>query len=132
MSTAMMAAPAENAPKVSRGSVLLVFLSTFIGAIAQMLIKTGAATLTGTGPLAMITNPRLMAGYSLYGLVTGLIILALRKGQLSILYPIISLTYVWVTILSVFVLNESLNPFKLLGVSVIVVGVGVLGRGGAK
>ncbi|HBY61059.1 MAG TPA: hypothetical protein DEH78_14650 [Solibacterales bacterium] len=94
-----------------------------------MLIKTGATSLSHTGPLAMLTNVRLLAGYTLYALVTGLIILALRKGQLSILYPIISLTYVWVTILSVVILNETVNPFKLIGVGVIVLGVGVLGLG---
>ncbi len=61
---------------------------------------------------------------------TVLMIFALRDGELSILYPIIALTYVWVTILSVLFFHESLNFFKLLGVTVVVAGVAVLGRGG--
>jgi multidrug transporter EmrE-like cation transporter len=76
----------------------------------------------------MITNVPLVAGYSLYGISTVLLVLALRDGQLSILYPVISLTYVWVTFLSLFFFKESMNPWKLLGVLIIVAGVTVLGR----
>ena len=58
--------------------------------------------------------------------------LALREGELSMLYPIISLTYVWVTLLSYTVLGERPNAFKIAGIVVIVIGVAVLGRGGRK
>jgi len=80
----------------------------------------------------MLTNLYLLAGYSMYGISTVLLVLALRKGQLSILYPVISLTYVWVTILSVLVLKETMNPWKAMGVGIIVLGVAVLGRDGRK
>lgn len=115
-----------------RRSVLMVFGCTLFGAAAQVLIKTGANRLEQTDPLAMITNPALVAGYSLYGLSTILLVLALRRGQLSLLYPVISLTYVWVTVLSVWIFNESMNLFKLIGVGVIVLGVAVLGRDGRR
>lgn len=110
----------------------MVFGCTLFGAAAQVLIKTGANRLEQTDPLAMITNPALVAGYSLYGLSTILLVLALRRGQLSLLYPVISLTYVWVTVLSVWIFNESMNLFKLIGVGVIVLGVAVLGRDGRR
>ena len=116
-------------PKSSKArSVALVFCCTFLGAAAQLLIKTGANSLTHAGLAAMATNLPLLAGYTLYGMSTVLLVLALKNGQLSILYPIISLTYVWVTILSVLVFKESMNPFKLAGLTVIVLGVGVLGK----
>ena len=105
----------------------MVFGCTILGAAAQMLIKTGAHGLGHSNPLLMLTNLPLMAGYSLYGLSTALLVLALRGGELSILYPIISLTYVWVTMLSVVILQETLNPYKVAGLSVIVLGVAVLG-----
>ncbi len=97
-----------------------------------MLIKSGAGGLTHANPLGMLTNLPLLAGYSLYAISTVLLVLALRGGELSILYPVISLTYVWVALLSVFILNETLNPFKLAGVAVIVAGVAVLGRNGKR
>ena len=113
----------------SRQSVALVFGCTLFGAVAQILIKSGANTLTSSNPLAMITNLPLVTGYSLYGISTVLLVLALRDGELSILYPVISLTYVWVTFLSLLFFKESMNPYKLLGVLIIVLGVAILGRG---
>jgi len=106
----------------------MVFGCTVLGAAAQVLMKTGANALTHAGPMAMLTNIPLLAGYCLYGMSTILLVLALRHGELSILYPVISLTYVWVTMLSFVIFRESINPFKILGVAVIVLGVTVLGR----
>ena len=115
-----------------RRSFILVFLCTLVGAAAQMLIKTGAATVTRPGffgaIVAMLTNPPLFAGYCLYGFNTILMVLALRDGELSIVYPVIALTYVWVSLLSVVVFHEPMNIFKAIGITVIVAGVAVLGR----
>ena len=124
-------APIEIMDK-RRRSFILVFLCTLVGAAAQMLIKTGAATVTRPGffgaIVAMLTNPPLFAGYCLYGFNTILMVLALRDGELSIVYPVIALTYVWVTLLSVWVFHEPMNVFKAVGITVIVAGVAVLGR----
>jgi len=93
-------------------------------------MKMGAQQLNGTTSLAaMATCLPLLAGLSLYGFSTILLILALRKAELSLMYPIIALTYVWVMILSVLIFGESLNAFKITGVLTIVAGVAVLGRG---
>lgn len=116
-----------------RRSFLLVICCTFIGAGAQVLIKKGAGAL-GPNPtmlqaaLAMVLTPALLAGYSMYGVSTILLVLALRHGQLSLLYPVFAMTYVWVTILSVLIFHDSMNPFKLAGIATIVGGIAVLGR----
>jgi len=94
-----------------------------------MLMKTGLGHLSHPGLTGYLMSPHLLAGYVLYGLNTVLLVFALRDGELSILYPIIALTYVWVTVLSVAIFHESLNPFKLAGVAVVVIGVAVLGTG---
>ena len=125
--------PQRKSFRFSRGqSVALVFCCTVFGAFAQILIKSGANTLPNGHPISMITNLPLMAGYSLYGISTILLVLALRDGELSILYPVISLTYVWVTFLSVLFFKESINPFKILGVLTIVAGVTLLGKDGKR
>lgn len=80
----------------------------------------------------MITDLPLMGGYCLYGLSTVLLVIALKDGELSLLYPVIALTYVWVTILSVLIFHDAINVWKLLGIGLIVTGVGVLGRGGRR
>lgn len=83
-------------------------------------------------PLAIVTNVPLISGYFLYGINTLLLVLALKEGELSMLYPIIALTYVWVTLLSYTLLHEPPNIYKNVGITTIVIGVAVLGRGGKK
>ena len=117
-----------------RRSLFLVLCCTLIGAAAQILIKKGASAL---GPdttmlqtaVSILLTPSLFAGYSMYGVSTILLVLALRHGHLSLLYPVFAMTYVWVTILSVLVFQESMNPYKIVGIGIIVSGVAVLGLG---
>jgi multidrug transporter EmrE-like cation transporter len=130
----------------ARRSFLLVFSCTFIGALAQILLKQGTAQLgdhhlhltlgqVARQPelfvqfsLGVISNLKLFLGYCLYGVMTFLMAAALKGRELSRLYPIIALTYVWVTILSLFLLpNEHLNFFRTMGIAFIVGGVSVLG-----
>jgi len=109
----------------------LVFCCTVLGAAAQLLMKVGMAHFNPQ-PLALVTNVPLVAGYALYGINTLMLVLALRDGELSMLYPIIALTYVWVTLLSYLLLAEKSNLYKNIGIATIVIGVAVLGRGGRK
>jgi multidrug transporter EmrE-like cation transporter len=115
-----------------RKSIILVLICTFLGAAAQILFKQGGLALPPSPTLwQLATCVPLIAGYGLYGLNLVLLSFALRHGELSNLYPVISLTYVWVMALSVGIFNEQLNPYKLLGVLVIMAGVAVLGRAGS-
>ena len=122
-----------------RESIALVFFCTLIGAAAQVLMKMGAQTLPAVGVTALLANPfiilrnlYLLGGLSLYGMFTVLLVLALRDAELSIIYPVIALNYVWVTFLSLLLFNETLNFFKAGGILVIMLGVIVLGRGGQQ
>ena len=126
-------------PLSQRQSIGLVFFCTLIGAGAQVLMKIGAHNLPSVGvtevlanPLIILNNGSLLAGLSLYGIFTALLIIALRDGELSIIYPVIALTYVWVTFLSLVLFRETMNPFKACGITVIVAGVMVLGSGGRR
>jgi uncharacterized membrane protein len=119
------------APATARRSIALVFFCTLLGAAAQILFKIGSAHFS-LNLIAAATNVPLICGLVLYGGFTLLMVLALREGELSMLYPIISLTYVWVTLLSYTLLGEKPNLFKNVGIAVIVIGVGILGRGGRK
>ena len=126
----------------ARRSLYLVFSCTIVGAIAQTMIKTGAGQLGVhlTLPQVLhdpmlvfrfgfriIQNLKLFIGYSLYGVNTVLMAYALKGRELSRLYPIIALTYVWVTVLSLFLIKEQANFFKLVGIALIVTGVSILG-----
>lgn len=126
---ATVTAPRKAEAKTPRRAVGLVFCCTLIGAAAQLLLKTGANHLAQPNLLALVTNLTLLGGLSLYGISTVLLVLALRDAELSLLWPVIALTYVWVTLLSLVVFQERVNPIKLAGVAIIVVGVAVLGQG---
>jgi drug/metabolite transporter (DMT)-like permease len=117
---------------VHRRPVLLVFGCTVLGAAAQIFMKFGANRLAHPGLIGMATNLPLLSGLVLYGLSTVLLVLALKDGELSLLYPVIALTYVWVTLLSLVLLHDQPNPYKLAGIAIIVIGVSVLGRGGKR
>ncbi|MBM3785664.1 MAG: hypothetical protein FJW30_14965 [Acidobacteria bacterium] len=137
-----MSSPKRNRVKAN----FMVVGCTILGAAAQMLIKRGTAQLGQLVDPALgsalvqvpqiawkiASNVPLFGGLACYGFSTMLLVLALRYGELSVLYPIIALTYVWVSILSVTMLGESLNVFKILGLALIVLGVAVLGRKDSK
>jgi drug/metabolite transporter (DMT)-like permease len=115
--------------RTSIRSIGLVLLCTIIGAAAQIFLRYGAEHLTAAGLRGILTNWALLAGYVCLGANTILLILALRDGQLSVLYPIIALTYVWVTILSPAFFGDSVNVYKIAGVFLIVLGVSFIGAG---
>jgi multidrug transporter EmrE-like cation transporter len=111
--------------------VLLVFSCTVLGALAQLLIKKGTLSI-GSDLMSIVTDVPLIIGYAIYGVNTLLMVLALKDGEMSMLYPIIALTYVWTTLLSYTVLGEPSNAYKNIGIITIVLGVAVMGRGGKK
>jgi drug/metabolite transporter (DMT)-like permease len=123
-------------PAKRRTAIFIVLACTLLVAAAQYLIKLGANHLSHAGLLATLigifTIPQLFAGYCLYGVFTVMFVYALRDGELSILYPLIALSYVWVTITAVVAFHDTMNPLKLAGLAVIVAGVAVLGWGGGK
>jgi uncharacterized membrane protein len=110
---------------------MLVFACTILGSAAQLLIKTGMSHFS-PHVLALVTNFPLVAGYTLYGINTLMMVLALKNGEMSMLYPIIALTYVWTTLLSYTLLGETSNVYKDVGIVTIVLGVAVMGRRGNK
>ena len=133
MSNAALTDPAQLSEKPARRQpVGLVFSCTILGAAAQVLMKTGANHMSHPGLVSMVANLPLMGGYCLYGLSTLLLVLALKDGELSLLYPVIALTYVWVTVLSFLIFHDDINPWKLTGIVLIVLGVAVLGKGGKR
>jgi drug/metabolite transporter (DMT)-like permease len=123
-------------PAKRRLAIFIVLACTLLVAAAQYLIKLGANRLSHAGLLATLigifTIPQLFAGYCLYGVFTVMFVYALRHGELSILYPLIALGYVWVTITAVVAFHDTMNPLKVAGLVVIIAGVAVLGWGGGK
>jgi len=124
----------KSTPKQRRNAILAIACAAIIQVVGQLLIKQGASQL-GESPsllqtlIGMFTILPLFSGYACYGLFTVIMVLALKHAELSVLYPIMSLTYVWLPLISVFWLGEAINAPIIAGIAVITLGVAVLGRG---
>ncbi len=128
--------------------MVLVILASIGGATAQLFFKLGSASTIGTlinkvtsqslitTILTVFTDPILknglytFIGLSLYGTVALLLILALRKGELSIIYPLFAANYVWVALISAFYFDEHIQILEWAGIAAIVVGISCIGYGG--
>jgi len=77
-----------------------------------------------------VTNYNLFFGEFLYFLGAALLILSLRWGELSVVYPIYALNFIWVGILSpYFFASDTMTPLKWAGVLLVVGGVALVGLG---
>ena len=107
---------------------LMAFISIFLGAIAQYLLKLGAngivlrKTLGGI-MLDCIKNLPLISGIILYGISLLFWLYTLSQMELSKAYPLVSLGYILTLFLGYFLLDEPLNMSKILVVLFIVIGV---------
>ncbi|MBI2134681.1 EamA family transporter [Candidatus Woesearchaeota archaeon] len=106
----------------------LVVFATLVGAFGPILLKK-ASEKKLSRISSLMRNYHLMGGVALYGISTVMFIPALKGGELSVLYPFVSLVYIWVSLLSVKFLGEKMNALKWLGVVLIIVGVSFIGLG---
>ena len=108
--------------------IILVLICSLLVAIAQILLKEGVDTIDLT-PIGIISNPYLLLGICFYAAGTLLLLKALKYGNLTTLYPLVALSYVWVTLLAYTFLQEPITSLHWLGVSCIVIGISSIGAG---
>lgn len=100
----------------------LTLLAVLVGAMGPILIKKGSAHFS-FNPKKLLKNWNLLGGIFLYVLAAIIYIPALRGGEVSALYPLISLSYVVVAFLSIWLLKERMNWLKWTGIACIIAGV---------
>ena len=103
-------------------AIILSLICALLGSIGQTFFKLGSRKIAGN-LLSWIFNWQIILGMCLYGLSAILFILALKGGKLSILYPVIASSYIWVTLISKYFLKEQINYFNWIGISLIICGV---------
>jgi uncharacterized membrane protein len=107
-------------------SIIIVILSTILGSIGALYFKFASEHLHLKQPKSFFRREIYIA-LSMFGLGTVLFIVALNHGELSILYPMTSIQYIWVTLWSMKFLKEKMNMFKLMGITIIIIGVILVG-----
>lgn len=108
--------------KTKLWAILLMILCTFFTSSAQILYKSGADKLS-FDIISIITNWHIILGVVLYGLGAVLVVIALRGGEVTVLYPIITSSYIWVSIGSSYFFKETMGMFKWIGIFLIVLGI---------
>jgi undecaprenyl phosphate-alpha-L-ara4N flippase subunit ArnE len=78
-----------------------------------------------------LTWTYLFSGFAIFGLGAALMIFAYRYGELSVLQPLNSMSYVYSLFLGSIVFHENITISKIIGVVAIIAGVLLLGRGSA-
>jgi len=111
---------------------LLIVLTDIGESIAQLFMKTGLNQ-TGMDSVtfanlqmffqANVSNAYIWLGIFVYIINFFLWITILTRIDLSIAFPVGSTSYIFVPVLSLFFLNETINPARWAGIALIVAGI---------
>lgn len=113
--------------KTSSTAIFLIILCTFFTSIGQLLWKKGLVGLNFNDWFSFF-NWFIILGFISYGFGFILMLLALKSGELSVLYPIIATSFIWISIFSpIFFPSDAMNLWKWAGVILIIISVSLLG-----
>lgn len=113
-------------------SAVLLALSVLLASGAQILLKHGmtrAARRPGHAVLRPLREPLVLLGMSTQVLLTCLWLVVLSHIDVSLAFPVLALSYVFVVAYSGVFLDDTVGRRRWCGVLLIVVGVGVLAYG---
>jgi multidrug transporter EmrE-like cation transporter len=116
--------------------MLLMLLASFIGSFGAVFLKSGAEALRQGWMYLVVSretpyfNWRLASGVALFLLSSYFFVLGIRPpGQLSVLYPMVSLGYIFTLLWARIFFQEPFTRMKFLGLFLIVLGVFFVGLG---
>ena len=107
-------------------SIFLVLVATLLASLGALVIKKATNRYTIK---KLFFSSLTWKGFFLYGLSLLIYIVALREERLTLLYPLVSTTYLWTTLLSVKYLKERMNFWKWFGLTGIMLGIVLIGFG---
>jgi undecaprenyl phosphate-alpha-L-ara4N flippase subunit ArnF len=106
--------------------------SILLGAVGQILMKWGIESMRADGYAAtglnLVRAWPVVTGLASYGLSAMFWLLALRKFPLSTAYPMVSLGYVLVMVMSYWLFQETISMQKWFGAAFIFSGVVLIAR----
>lgn len=108
-------------------SMLLVFTASLIGSVGMVFLKKASAHLHKG--FFHIISVNAAVGVILFVASSVFYLAGVRNGQLSVLYPMVSLGYVWALFWARIFFKEPLTKQKFAGLGLVLVGVFFLGLG---
>lgn len=109
-------------------SILLVILASFIGSFGAVFLKAGADKLE-RNLVRILLNWRLMAGVGFYLASFVIYTMGIRNGELTILYPMVSMGYLWTLLWARMIFQEPFTRNKFTGIGLILGGIVILNLG---
>ena len=109
-------------------AMLLVLVASLFGSFGAVFLKAGSQKIR-QGLRYLVLNARLGAGVALFLISSVFYVLGLKRGEVSVLYPMVSLANVWTLIWSRVFFKEPITRAKTMGVLLILVGVFFIGLG---
>lgn len=120
--------------------LVMIFVNVILGSVGQISLRYGASRLGNlhsgegvmsslVGALRGIFTPYVFFGFCLYALSAVIWIFVLNQVKLSFAYPMISLSYVLVVVLSALLLHEKVPMVTVAGLVLISIGVSLIGIG---
>lgn len=100
--------------------VLIMIISSIIGAFGALLLKKAAPELKLK--IKYLFNSKLISGIFLYFVAVIAFIWLLKTVDLSLLYPMTSMTYIFTIAFSVWLLKEKMNKYKWISITLIIMG----------
>lgn len=97
-----------------------MLIATGIMVFAQYFMKIGINVFTAV-PICL--NFTLIFGLILYGAVSIIVLIVLKSQELSKIYPVLSLSYLWVNVVAIFLLKENVAVLSWVGTALIIGGV---------
>jgi multidrug transporter EmrE-like cation transporter len=113
--------------KTPLSSVALVLFASLLGSFGAVFLKLGAEKLR-YGFRHVISWPA-ASGVGCYLLSSVFFVAGVRKGELSVLYPMVALGYVWTLIWSKLLFGEPLTRQKFVALGLILFGISLIGIG---
>lgn len=110
---------------------LALWLSIVLGACAQVFLKRGVTRADGREPalgLNLLISPWVLAWAFSFVLATGLWLIALSRIEISYAFPLLSIGYPIVAILSMALLKERITLSRWAAILVITAGVAMIWR----
>lgn len=99
--------------------IILISIAALFTSVGQLLWKISNGQI----------NAFMVSGFLCYGLGAVLMIIAFRFGSLSVLHPILSLSYIFAIVLGAIFLGEYLKTMQVMAIIIIIVGVTLIGGG---
>lgn len=105
--------------------ILLVLFCAILGAFGQLFFKLASSDFS-LSVEGVLRNWKFLIGAFLYASSAILFVYSLKHGNLSILYPLIATSYIWVALLSFFILKEPVSMLNVAGIGLIIAGIALV------